>query len=178
MYHTRDWSNSEKPIPVVKALTEEQIGLSKELKAMFSQYINGLKLQSEKESLRLDEDGNGSFKEYMKKIVLESAQKAMDKGIDVSEKTWLTIENDKPVAMDWEGYVSDITLMKPTPAFDNLELMSAENDLFGTKDTSCKHFTEYGLAHSHVNGTMAEEHIVKLLTPMNYIADNAATKAK
>ena len=58
----------------------------------------------------------------MKRIVLESAQKAIDKGVDVSDKTWLTIEKGKAVSLDWESYVSDITRMKPTPAFDNLEL--------------------------------------------------------
>lgn len=178
VYHTRDWSNPEKPIPVVKPLTEEQIALSKELKAMFPQYVNSLNLQNEEKLLQLDADGNGSFKEYMKKIVLESAQKALDMGINVAEKTWLIVENGKALAMDWEGYVSDITRMKPTPAFDNLELKSAENDLYGTKDINCKHFTEYGLSHSYVNGEMADEHIVKLLNPMNYIADKAATKAK
>lgn len=178
VYHTRDWSYLDRPIPVVKSLSEEQIELSKELKAMFPQYLNGLILYNEGISLQLDEDGNGSFKEYMKEIVMESAQRAIDKGMDVSEKTWLTIENNKVVAMEWENYVSDITRMKPTPAFDNLELKSAENDLFGTKDINCKHFTDYGLLHSHVNGKMADRNIVKLLNPMNYIADNAATKAK
>lgn len=178
VYHTNDWSDPEKPIPVVKEMTEEQMELSKELKAMFPQYLNSLRLQNENEILQLDENGNGSFKEYMKKIVLESAQKAMDQGIDVSEKTWLTIEKDKAVAMDWEGYVNDITRMKPTPAFDNLELMSAENDLFGVKDRNYSHFTEFGKRLSHVNGVMADEHVVKQLNPMNYITDKAATKAK
>lgn len=177
-YHTMDWEREGGPVPVVKDLTSEQIVLSKELKKMFPQYLNSLKLCDYGTILQLDEDGNGSFKEYMKKIVLESAQRAIDRGNDVSDKTWLTIENGKAVSMNWEAYVSDITRMKPTPAFDNLDLKSAENDLFGIKDRNCSHFTDYGMAHSHVNGEMVDQHIVKLLNPMNYIEDNQAVKAK
>lgn len=178
VYHTRDWSHPDGPIPVVRDLTQEQIDLSKELKKMFIQYLNSLNLYDESVLLQLDETGNGSFKEYMKKIVLQSSQAALDNGVDVSDKSWLTVENGKALAMDWEGYVSDITRMKPTPAFDNLELKSAENDLFGVKDRNYSHFTEFGKKHSYVNGEMTDVHIVKLLNPMNYIPNSAATKAK
>ena len=62
--------------------------------------------------LTLDADGEGSLKEYVKHIVMESAQRALDGGVDLADKTWLTIENGKVQSMDFAAYVKDITRMK------------------------------------------------------------------
>ena len=64
------------------------------------------------------------FKRFVEKMVLGSAQKAVNAGMDLSDKSWLAIENGKAVSMDFSGYVKDITRMKTAPAFDDLSLCS------------------------------------------------------
>ena len=97
------------------------------------------------------------MKEYVKHIVMESAQRALDGGVDLADKTWLTIENGKVQSMDFAAYVKDITRMKTAPAFDALDLESPENDLFGNEMTNCRHFTEYSAANTKVQGERAEK---------------------
>jgi len=159
-------------------MSELQIQVSKEEAKLFPEYVNHLNLRDQDGTiLTLDEKGDGTFKEYMKKVVLTSAQRALDKGIDVSDKTWLKVENGKATNMDWSAYVRDITRMKTAPAFDNLAMESPENDLFGTETENCRHFTKYSAEHSLVKGTLAEENIIKMLNPMNYIEDRKAHTA-
>lgn len=43
----------------------------------------------------LDEQGNGSFKNYVESVVLASAQRVLDKGEDPGDKAWLTIQEGK-----------------------------------------------------------------------------------
>ena len=160
-------------------LSALQIQVSEQLKNLFPAYLNGLKLKDGKGiELTLDENGEGTFKEYMKQVVLASAQRALDSGVDVSHKVWLQVENTKAVSMHWDAYVKDITRMKCPPAFDDLSLSSFENNLFGTEQTQANHFTDFSVANSLVNGKKADQKIIKLLNPMNYIEDASATKAK
>lgn len=60
--------------------------------------------------------------------------------------------------------------MKPALAFDSPELSTPENELFGTADIRCRHFTEFSMKHSHAEGAaLAEPSVVRLMNPMNYI---------
>lgn len=159
-------------------LNELQRRTSQDLAAAFPAYVNSLGLKDEAGApLTLDSQGGGSFKAYMEKIVLNSAQRALEQGVDVSGKTWLTIENGQPAAMDFSAYVRDITRMKAAPAFDDLTMTSPENHLFGTPEQPHRHFTAYSAAHSLQDGSIAPEQSVKLLNPMYYLADPAAVKA-
>lgn len=73
-------------------MTDEQIRVSAEEKALFPAYVNSLGLKDENGTLlTLDADGNGSLKEYVKRVVMESAQRALDGDADLSDKTWLNI---------------------------------------------------------------------------------------
>ena len=75
-------------------MTDEQIRVSAEEKALFPAYVNSLGLKDENGTLlTLDADGNGSLKEYVKRVVMESAQRALDGDADLSDKTWLNIAN-------------------------------------------------------------------------------------
>lgn len=99
-------------------MTKEQILVSAEEKAMFPAYVNSLGLKDENgDPLTLDADGEGSLKEYVKRVVMESAQRASDQGVDLSDKPWLIVENGKVQGMDFTAYVKDITRMKTAPAF-------------------------------------------------------------
>lgn len=164
--------------PVDGQMTEVQVKVSKELAAMFPAYVNSLSLEDEAgNELTLASDGEGSLKEYVKNIILDSANKALEKGMDLSGKSWLIIENDKAVSIDFEGYARDITRLKNAPSFDDLTLRSGENDLFGSMEGQCRHFTEYALNNSLVGGTMADLQEVKMLNPMCYVEDKQAVKA-
>ncbi|MGN0695565.1 MAG: subtype B tannase [Oscillospiraceae bacterium] len=165
-------------IPDDGMMSELQIKTSEELAKFFPAYVNDLGLRGENDkALTLDSEGNGSFKEYMKRIVLDSAQKAVDMGTDVSDKKWLVIKDGKAVEMDWQGYAKDITRMKSAPAFDSLTADSPENDLFGSRNTEHRHFTEYGRVHSLTGAEAAEDIVVKMINPMYYIDDEKAVKA-
>ncbi len=156
-------------------LTDSQIQLSQEEKALFPAYVNSLGIKAEGEILQLDQDGEGSLKDYVISRVLESAQRALDQGVDVADKEWLTVEDGKAVAMDFKAYNEQITRMKGVPAFDAIALDSPENDLFGSETVNYRHFTPYSLEKSAVAGSSAAEAgVVKMLNPMNYIEDEQA----
>lgn len=160
-------------------MTEEQVQVSLDEATLFPKYLNGLCLRDMNDNeLFLDENGEGTFKEYIETVILASAQKAMDAGVDVTDKKWLTIQEGKAVKVDFSGYVNDITRMKIAPAFDALTMDSPENSLFGNKDTDCCHFTKYSMEHSKPKGGMADPDIIRMLNPMNYIEDERAHKAK
>lgn len=76
--------------------------------------------------------------------------------------------------VDFAGYVRDITRMKTAPAFDSLTMNSPENDLFGTSEGKCRHFTAYSLENSLAGGSLAEEKVIKMLNSMYYIGDEQA----
>lgn len=160
-------------------LTESEKKVSDELKPLFPAYVNSLQLKTKDgAALTLDAAGNGSFKEYVMSFVMASAQKALESGKDLSKISWLSITGGKVVAIDFAKYVQDIQRMKTPPAFDKLDLSSAETNEFGTEKLDAQHFTDYGMAHTTVKATMADSHIIKMMNPMNYIGTKDATPAK
>lgn len=161
-------------------LTEMQIKISEDLKKDFPAYVNSLQLKDEKGTLLiLDNNGNGSFKEFVKNYVVASANTAIESGKDLSSLTWLTITNDKVTNLDWDKYVAYMQRQKTPPAFDALGLSSPETEEFGTDKIAKQHFTQYGLKNSTVKGaTIADSQIIKMMNPMNYIGDNKTKTAK
>lgn len=66
-------------------MNEFQIKLSKELKALFPKYLNELNLKSSTgTSLTINDEGNGTFKDYIKFFVIKSAQKELSKETNLS----------------------------------------------------------------------------------------------
>lgn len=163
---------------VLGTLDTAQIAVSDQLKPHFGEYLNGLNLHSpDGNRLQLDAKGNGSFKTYLESYLLASAQRALDGGNDLADKTWLQIENGKAVAMDFDAYVRAIGRMKTPPAFDALDLSNAENQLFGTAQIDAQHFTLYSQQHSSQESKMADEQIIKMMNPMNYLQDKHGVAA-
>lgn len=170
-------------------LTEKQLQVSQDLKDQFPAYINSLALTDDAGNpLRLEPDGSGSFREYVKKFLVQSAQNEWDtrdavirfrdlavEGSEIEGQDYLSISDGKIVALDWDGFVRAITRMKPAPAFDALDLKSPENEEFGTETIKAKHFTAYAYLHSEVQGELADENIVRMLNPLSYVgtADTA-----
>lgn len=168
-------NNSSQPLP----LNDDQITISSQLKQLFPEYINSLNLKNKSGALLfLDAGGNGNFKELVKTYIIASAQKELDKGTDLSKFKFLTIKNKKVTQVDFNGYISYLERQKTPPAFDALDLSTAENMLFGSPKTDKRHFTSFGQTHSTVDATSADRLTVKMMNPMNYIGQEKTTTAK
>ncbi|TCT14437.1 alpha/beta hydrolase family protein [Bibersteinia trehalosi] len=158
-------------------LNAQEITISDRLKAAYPAYLNSLNLQdSHGKPLTLDDEGNGSFKDFIVERLIASANKAISEGQDLSQLGWLKIENGKVIGLDFEGFVAQKKRMKSPPAFDALDLSSGENNFFGDQTTNNKHFTPFGLAHSQVKGAMADPQTVKLVNAMNYTDNHHAAQ--
>ncbi|MDS0525553.1 alpha/beta hydrolase [Clostridium sp. SHJSY1] len=177
---TKDTDYKMKRTYVEGTMTEDQIELSNKLAAEFSEYIKGLKLKDVNgDKLGLDENGNGSFKDYVKSFVIDSAQKALESGKDLLSFTWVTIENGKVKDIDFDEYVKYVGRMKVAPAFDGIDLSNDINSLFGTSTANLQHFTKFGMKNNTTSGaTMADPKIVKMMNPMNYIGKGGVTTTK
>lgn len=180
-----------KRVPWDEKMPPEQMALSKELAGLFPAYVNGLKLTDDKgNELTLDENGEGSFKEFVKGWVIRSAQKEYDTHSSAKSEDWVTVadsevekqdfvelENGRVVGVDWENYIRAITRMKPVPAFDHLDLSSPENEEFGDEVCDGRHFTVFSKEHSTVDGKLASESIIRLMNPVYYVRDEDADTA-
>ena len=143
---------------------------SEALKAAFPAYLNGLKL----EGYTLDENGNGTFREYIEGLYVSAAQKALDAGENVMGLGWLTVEGGKVTGVDLGKYAVWATRMKAAPAFDSLNMKSYENNEFGDK-----HFTEYSFRHSTAeNPALADAEKIYIMNPMNFIGKEGVKTAK
>lgn len=164
---------------VAGTLTAEQIATSDLLKPLFPAYLNSLGLKkADGTALTLDEDGNGNFKDYVKSFVIASAQKALEGGNDLSTLTWITIQDGKVTDIAFDQYIAYAGRMKTPPAFDALDLSAGENSLFGTTTIDTRHFTQFSMENSTVNGSLADAAIVKLMNPLNYIGAEGTAISK
>jgi hypothetical protein len=168
-----------RPPTTPMTMSADQVKSSKALKALFPAYVNSLGLKTPTgKPLSLDADGNGSFKDLVKSLVIASAQKALKSGKDLSGLTWLKIESGTVSDIDFDSFIRSAGRMKATPAFDGLDLGSFENGLFGTETVDKQHFTAFGRDHSTVAGNLVSAAIVKLMNPMSSIGTKGTTVAK
>ncbi|KAI7255336.1 hypothetical protein KC345_g11153, partial [Hortaea werneckii] len=164
------------PAPAQTTLTDAQLKISDEQKALFPAYLDSLGLTAaDGTALSLNADGSGTFKEYMKSLVVASAQTALNAGTDLSDKTWITIQGGKVTDIDWDQYVDYLGRKKAPSAFDGLDLSDGENSLFGTAANDTQHFTEYSQNNDTADGSTADPAIVKLMNPMSYINSTGTT---
>ncbi len=74
-------------------LTDAQLRMSAELAAAFPAYVNGLKPRdAQGAALSLDAKGNGPFRDYVKSLVLASAQRAQAAGRDLTSLGWIRVQ--------------------------------------------------------------------------------------
>lgn len=172
-------ANAPEETTTATEMTMAQISASAQLKQAFPAYVNSLGLKDAAGTpLTLDEQGNGTFKEYIKSVYKASAQAALDAGKDLSKTTWLTITNGKVTDVDMAAYAKAATRMKATPAFDAFNLSSAETDEFGNATTQARHFTTFSQNHTTVPATMADADTIAMMNPMTYIGTNDACTAQ
>ena len=169
-----DAANNPTAVKTAFEMTAEEISASKTLRAAFPAYVNGLNLRDgDGKPLTLDENGNGSFKEFIERKYIESAQSAVDRGEDLSGVDWITIRNGRVVAVDLKKYPAAVTRMKAAPAFDKLDLSSAENDEFGTSTNEPRHFST-----TLFSDKLADEKVIRMMNPLNFIGRADVTTAK
>ena len=160
-------------------MTQAERVASDQLKALFPDYVNSLGLKDRQgRALTLDEDGTGSFADYIKSVYAASAQSALDAGEDLSALDWLTIENGMVKDVDLAKYAAWATRLKAAPAFDKFDRSSGENDEFGTTDNTPRHFTGFSLTRDKEAGaTMATWDDVRRMNPMYFIGQQGVTIA-
>lgn len=164
--------NSPRVDSIEGSLTPQQVDLSQDLKQAFPDYVNQLQLRDQQgQSLTLTADGQGSFLNAIQTAIMRSAQQALNDGQKIPDEAGMTIVYDQVTAMDWNQYLYFIGRKKAVPAFDDLDLASPENDLFGTRKIDYQHFTEFGQAHSANSGTLADSKIVAGVNPISYLTN-------
>ena len=165
-------------------LNADDVAYSNLLSEHFPEYVNNLQLHdSMGRVLKLDKNGNGTFKNYVKAFIIDAANKAQAKGTDLSKHTYLVRDNKTGAIKDinWEAYNQFVSRSKAPGAFDSRSNDSGENNLFGTSTTDNNHFTITAALHdttSNQNVYVENAKIVTMMNPMNYLGSPAATNAR
>ena len=163
--HTEHWEwqiDHWKVTPVVYPISKERMALSAPLRASFPEYIN----RTAPHSLTMDGDGNGTFTEYIKQLILDSAELAAQSGAEIPVESGVSLTSG---TVDFKQYCTYITRMKPPCAFDDPDMQTYENDLFGSETESVRHFTQFGHEHSLHGASCAPQESVILMNAMNFI---------
>ncbi len=176
---------------VTRPIGREQEAVSKLLADSYPAYLSSLDLKTPQgEALTAD-----NYRDYLKKLIIESAQIAKDAGAVIPDTIGFTFSRG------WRGpgeYITDLDLdkylnyvvttipLKPAPAFDSKNVaggrVSGENDEFGDAEGSSVNFTDFSLrlATGDASATVSDDikWNVRLLNPMNYIGDPQAVTAQ
>ena len=165
-------------------LNADDVAYSNLLSEHFPEYVNNLQLHdSTGRVLKLDKNGNGTFKNYVKAFIIDAANKAQAKGTDLSKHTYLVRDNKTGTIKDinWEAYNQFVSRSKAPGAFDSRSNDSGENNLFGTSTTDNNHFTITAALHdttSNPETYVQNAKVVTMMNPMNYLGSPAATNAR
>ena len=165
-------------------LNADDVAYSNLLSEHFPEYVNNLQLRDAMgRVLKLDKNGNGTFKNYVKAFIIDAANKAQAKGTDLSKHTYLVRDGKTGTIKDinWEAYNQFVSRSKVPGAFDSRSNDSGENNLFGTSTTDNNHFTITAALHDTTpNQDVYVENakIVTMMNPMNYLGSPAATNAR
>ena len=166
------------------SLNADDVAYSNLLSEHFPEYINNLQLHdSMGRVLKLDKNGNGTFKNYVKAFIIDAANKAQAKGTDLSKHTYLVRDGKTGAIKDinWEAYNQFVSRSKAPGAFDSRSNDSGENNLFGTSTTDNNHFTITAALHdttSNPEAYVQNAKVVTMMNPMNYLGSPAATNAQ
>ena len=165
-------------------LNADDLAYSKMLSEHFPDYVNNLQLRdSLGRILKLDKNGNGTFKNYVKEFIVAAANKAAAQGTDLSKHTYLVRDNKTGAIKDinWEAYNHFVSRSKAPGAFDSRANDTGENSLFGTSTTDNNHFTITAALHDTTTNQdvyVENAKIVTMMNPMNYLGSPAATNAR
>ncbi len=138
-------------------LTPYTKALSREMAAAYPEYFNGLKLRDPDtgEILQIGKKREGSACAYLRKKLEESAAKYLNRMEQEQGRNAVeTYLSDKTSWLSWEAGNVRITSLdrmldtyhkrlKKCPAFDDLDLIQAENQEFGTPQQDKMHFDTF-----------------------------------
>ncbi len=159
-------------------LSPDRIDLSRKLKALFPAYVNSLALHApDGTPLTLTPEGTGPFADYVKALVLASAQAALASGATLTGNEGITVKDGTATTVDLAKFAAFITRMKATPAFDDTTLATGENNLFGTAAVDRQHFTRFAADHS-TDHTLADAAVVRTMNPLNHLGQPGVTTAR
>ena len=179
-----EWSYNGATSSNKVSMNHDDVAYSNLLKEHFPEYVNNLQLHdSVGRVLKLDKNGNGTFKNYVKEFIVAAANKAQAKGTDLSKHTYLVRDNKTGTIKDinWEAYNQFVSRSKAPGAFDSRSNDSGENNLFGTSTTDNNHFTITAALHdttSNPEAYVQNAKVVTMMNPMNYLGSPAATNAQ
>lgn len=154
-----------------REITDSDKSLSAILKNKFPNYINSLNLKNGETQLTLNENGEGSFKSYIKTLIISSFEKS---GKDAKDYDFFILSNGKIIDVDFDKYIKFMGRSKGVPAFDDLNLETPENQLFGDNKIDRKHFSELSQKHSNIKD-IADKTMINLLNPLHYLEKENTT---
>jgi hypothetical protein len=167
-------------------LTDEEKALSAELAALFPEYLGSLELVKTDGTVLTAADAlNGVYIQYIKELVIISAQEAFNAADNKSDfkstYSWLIFDSAGTAVKDIDfpaylAYVMGKQPLKSVPAFDSLGVLggsaSGENDLFGTAVISGNNFTDFGWNKNTANHGGISDEIKErayIMNAMNFI---------
>jgi hypothetical protein len=159
-------------------LSRKERKFSRLLKPQFTRYLNSLNLKDRNGcSLNLDEDGNGSFKDYLKSYLIASVQAYITEGADLRGcPPWIKLQGHTVVDINLDELISYFGRSKTPPAFDSINLTSPETNLFGTESVDDQHFTQFASKESR-DHSLADFQRVKMMNPIYYIGNKGVNMA-
>lgn len=171
-----------------RGLTAGQLALSQKLASLYPLYLKSLSLYTTgKKPLTA-----ANYAGYLKRFIWVSAQKGLDSGGTIPASAGITVKlvkgKKQVTAIDLNKYLQYVTTTQPLktpPAFDAAGVQGGrpapENALFGDSTGSNANFTLLSLRESSGNKSAYLDSTllgrIRLMNPMNYIADNLARTA-
>jgi hypothetical protein len=151
--------------PTRSGLVDQE--LSKQMKAIYSEYQASLNLQGKNGFGIITADNYDKY--LLQNYLVPSANKFL-KGLSeekrkkyLANNKWITWK-DKEAMFDFADYVAHVGRMKGLPAFDDFDMKQPEPNEFGNKTTEARHFTNFSLRQSSGNKSAEIDSDVKTMT--------------
>jgi hypothetical protein len=159
--------------------------VSAELADGFAGYMSELDLQGVAGYGTLSADDYGAYllENYLQPAATTylAALSESDRESYLSENSWITWQ-DSSASFDFDDFLAHVGRSKPCPAVDQTDLASAENGLFGDRDTDARHFTDFGLrlATGDDSATVDQDIPDKLvlMNPMYFLREANPNRAR
>ncbi len=155
--------------PTKSGLVDQE--LSKQLKAINAGYQTSLNLQGKYGFGTITADNYDKY--LLQYYLIPSANKYLNGLTDEKRKEYLESNKwitwtDKGASFTFADYVTHVGRMKGLPAFDDFAMRQPEPDLFGSKNTPARHFTNFSLRNSSNNlNTEIDNEVKSIVNLMN-----------
>jgi hypothetical protein len=136
-------------LPTRSGLVDQE--LSKQLTESYAEYQKSLNTKGKNGFGILSADNYDKY--LLQYYLVPSANKYLKELSDNARKEYLAINawitwTDKGASFAFADFVRHVGRMKGLPAFDDFDMKQPEPELFGTRTTAARHFTNFSLQHS------------------------------